>query len=62
MQLETERLILRNYLMSDLEDYWEYLKMDSVGLELVGLHILIKKKQGKDCYMKQQIKINLHLF
>ena len=31
MQLETERLILRNYLMSDLEDYWEYLKMDSVG-------------------------------
>lgn len=29
--LETERLILRNFLESDLEDYWEYVQMESVG-------------------------------
>ena len=31
MQLETKRLILRNYKMSDLEDYWEYVQMEDVG-------------------------------
>jgi len=31
MQLETERLILRNYKMTDLEDYWEYVQMEDVG-------------------------------
>lgn len=29
--LETERLILRNFNESDLEDYWEYAQMESVG-------------------------------
>ena len=31
MILETERLILRNFMESDLEDYWEYVQMESVG-------------------------------
>lgn len=29
--IETERLILRNYKETDLEDYWEYVSMESVG-------------------------------
>ena len=29
--LETERLILRNFKESDLEDYWEYVQMENVG-------------------------------
>lgn len=31
MILETERLILRNFKESDLEDYWEYVQMENVG-------------------------------
>ena len=30
-KLETERLILRNYKESDLNDYWEYVSMENVG-------------------------------
>ena len=29
--LETERLVLRNFKESDLEDYWEYVSMKEVG-------------------------------
>lgn len=29
--IETERLILRNYRLDDLEDYWEYVQMPNVG-------------------------------
>lgn len=29
--IETERLILRNYKMEDLDDYFEYVSMESVG-------------------------------
>ena len=29
--LETERLVLRNYKETDLEDYWEFVSMESVG-------------------------------
>lgn len=29
--IETERLILRNYRIEDLEDYWEYVQMPNVG-------------------------------
>lgn len=29
--IETERLILRNYTLNDLEDYWEYIQMPNVG-------------------------------
>ena len=29
--IETERLILRNYRLDDLEDYWEYMQMPNVG-------------------------------
>ena len=29
--IETERLILRNYKETDIEDYWEFVSMDSVG-------------------------------
>lgn len=31
MELETKRLILRNYKESDLDDYWEYVQMKNVG-------------------------------
>lgn len=31
MKLETERLILRNYMLSDLDDYYEYVSMQDVG-------------------------------
>lgn len=31
MIIETERLILRNFKPSDLEDYWEYVSMPNVG-------------------------------
>ena len=30
-RLETERLILRNFEESDLNDYWEYVSMENVG-------------------------------
>ena len=30
-RIETERLILRNYLESDFEDYWEYASQPNVG-------------------------------
>lgn len=30
-EIETERLILRNYRLDDLEDYWEYMQMPNVG-------------------------------
>ena len=31
MKLETERLILRNYTMDDIEDYWELVSDPNVG-------------------------------
>ena len=31
MQIETERLILRNYKKTDINDYWEYVQMPNVG-------------------------------
>lgn len=31
MILETERLILRNFKPTDIEDYWEYVQMPNVG-------------------------------
>lgn len=31
MKIETQRLILRNYKMSDLEDYWHYVQMEDIG-------------------------------
>ena len=31
MRIETERLILRNYKESDLQDYWEYVSQANVG-------------------------------
>lgn len=31
MKIETERLILRNYLMSDLNAYWDYVSQPNVG-------------------------------
>lgn len=31
MELETERLILRKFDLNDIEDYWEYVSMPSVG-------------------------------
>ncbi len=31
MVLETERLILRNFKPTDIEDYWEYVQMPNVG-------------------------------
>lgn len=31
MKIETQRLILRNYKMSDLQDYWHYVQMEDVG-------------------------------
>ncbi len=31
MKIKTERLILRNYKMSDIEDYWEYVSQPNVG-------------------------------
>jgi len=31
MNIETERLILRNYTMDDLTDYWEYVTQPNVG-------------------------------
>ena len=31
MKLETERLILRNYKITDIEDYWEYVSQEKVG-------------------------------
>ena len=31
MVLETNRLLLRNYTETDIEDYWEYVQMPNVG-------------------------------
>ena len=31
LKLETERLILRNFVESDFDDYWEYVSMENVG-------------------------------
>lgn len=31
MQLETDRLILRNFKTTDIDDYWEYVQMPNVG-------------------------------
>ena len=31
IEIETERLILRNYRIEDFEDYWEYVQMPNVG-------------------------------
>ena len=31
MSIETERLILRNYRIEDLNDYWEYITQPNVG-------------------------------
>lgn len=31
MEIKTQRLILRNYRMADIEDYWDYVQMKNVG-------------------------------
>ena len=31
MELETKRLLLRNYKTTDINDYWEYVSSDKVG-------------------------------
>lgn len=45
--LETERLILRKFYESDLEDYWEYVQMESVGPR-AGWPAYIDKEKARE--------------
>lgn len=46
MRIETERLILRNYQESDIEDYWEYVSQLKVG-PMCGWQPYTKKEDAK---------------
>ena len=57
MQLETERLILRNFVVSDLEDYWEYAQMQSVGPR-AGWKAYTDKEKAKERLLIEASKPN----
>ena len=57
MQLETERLILRNFMVSDLEDYWEYAQMQSVGPR-AGWKAYTDKEKAKERLLIEASKPN----
>ena len=54
MQIETERLILRNYQITDLEDYWQYVQMEDVGPRC-GWPAYTDKQKAKE---RLEIEIN----
>ena len=57
MKLETERLILRNFIESDLEDYWEYAQMKSVGPR-AGWKAYTDKEKARERLLVESTKIN----
>ena len=50
MQIETKRLILRNYTVDDLEDYWEFVQMEDVGPRCGWLAYTDKQKAKERLY------------
>jgi len=57
MILETERLILRNFIESDLEDYWEYVQMENVGPR-AGWKAYTDKEKAKERLLIESTKSN----
>lgn len=65
VRLESDRLILRNYEKRDLNDFYEYMKLEYTAkyddfepLDLEQSECLLKKRRNKDNYLVVELKEN----